>query len=342
VDDTGVTVKPRVAFAMGGDEQLSAVFSKAARSRLDLVADVISDKVLTEFSSVRSLQVLNDVDALITGWGSPVITESVLELAPRLRLIAHSAGTVKAHIDRTCWDRGITVTTAAQANGIPVAQFTLAFILLAGKRTFDAARALHVSQASFAKEGLAHDVGNNGSTVGIIGASRIGRLVIEHLQPFGFTVLLADPTVSDQEAARLGVQLVGLDDLMAGSSVVSLHAPVLPSTIGMIAAKQLAAMKNGSTFINTARGALVDHDALRREAASGRISLVLDVTSPEPLPSGDPLYSMPNVILTPHIAGSMGNELTLVGDFAVTEIERFAAGQPNEHVVTRKALDLMA
>jgi phosphoglycerate dehydrogenase-like enzyme len=155
-------------------------------------------------------------------------------------------------------------------------------------------------------------------------------------------VLLADPTVSDQEALLLGVQLVGLDDLMAGSSVVSLHAPVLPSTIGMIPARQLAAMKDGSTFINTARGALVDHDALRREAATGRISLVLDVTSPELLPSGDPLYSMPNVILTPHIAGSMGNELTLLGDLAVSEIERFAAGQPNKDVVTRHALDLMA
>lgn len=327
---------------MGGDELLSAVFSKEARSRLDSVADVISDRVLTEFSSVRSHQVLHQVDALITGWGSPMITESVLELAPRLRLIAHSAGTVKAHIERSCWDRGITVTTAAHANGIPVAQFTLAFILLAGKRTFDAARALHANQAGFVKESLSHDVGNNGSTVGIIGASRIGRLVIELLRPFAFTVLLADPTVSEQEASELGVQLVSLDHLMAGSSVVSLHAPVLPSTIGMIAAKQLAAMKDGSTFINTARGALVDHDALRRETATGRISAVLDVTSPEPLPNGDPLYAMPNVILTPHIAGSMGNELTLMGDFAVTEIERFAAGQPNQYVVTREALDLMA
>lgn len=342
MDGTGGRVKPRVAFAMGGDEVLSAVFSKEARTRLDSVADVISDRVLAEFSSDRSQQVLNDVDALITGWGSPVITGSVLELAPRLRLIAHSAGTVKAHVERTCWDRGITVTTAAQANGIPVAQFTLAFILLAGKRTFDAARALHVDQASFVKEGLANDIGNNGSTVGIIGASRIGRLVIELLRPFGFTVLLADPTVSDQEALVLGVQLVSLDDLMAGSSVVSLHAPVLPSTVGMIAAKQLAAMKDGSTFINTARGALVDHDALRREAATGRISAVLDVTSPEPLRNGDPLYSMPNVILTPHIAGSMGNELKRMGDLAVTEIERLAAGQPHEHVVSRQALDLMA
>jgi len=327
---------------MGREELLSAVFSKEARSRLDSVADVISDRVLTEFSSARSQQVLKDVDALITGWGCPVITESVLELAPRLRLIAHSAGTVRAHVERSCWDRGITVTTAAQANAIPVAQFTLAFILLAGKRTFDAARLLHVNQAGFVKEGLANDVGNHGSTVGIIGASRIGRLVIELLRPFGFTVLLADPTVSDQEAAGLGVQPVSLDELMAGSSVVSLHAPVLPSTIGMIAARQLAAMKDGATFINTARGALVDHDALRREAATGRISAVLDVTSPEPLPSGDPLYSMPNVILTPHIAGSMGNELTLMGDLAVTEIERFAAGEPNEYVVDRRALDLMA
>jgi phosphoglycerate dehydrogenase-like enzyme len=115
---------------------------------------------------------------------------------------------------------------------------------------------------------------------------------------------------------------------MAQSRIVSLHAPLLPDTIGMIGRAQLAAMPDGAVFINTARGALVDHDALRDEVLQERISAVLDVTDPEPLLTPDPLYGLPNVTLTPHIAGSMGNELARLGAAAVTEIERFAAGQP--------------
>jgi phosphoglycerate dehydrogenase-like enzyme len=304
--------------------------------------DILSMEVLTDFSSVRARSLLAEADALITGWGSPRIDKSVLDLAPRLRLIAHAAGTVKGHVSPACWDRGITVTTAAGANAVPVAEYTLAFILLAGKKTFAEIRSFQNQQNAYQGDNLNPGTGNHGSTVGIIGASRVGRVLLEMLRPFGMRVLLSDPTITQAEAASLGATLTPLENLMARSDVISLHLPALASTRGMIGASQLRAMRDGATFINTSRGTLVDHGALRRELQSGRISAVLDVTDPEPLPDGDPLYGLPNVILTPHLAGSMGNELARLGSCAVAEVERFAAGLPPADAVLVDELTIQA
>lgn len=334
--------RPKVAFALRSQELKEQLFPTVVLRRLSAAADVVHGQVLTEFESEASLRVLSEVDALITGWGTPSIDTRVLDAAPLLRLIAHSAGTIKEHLDPACWDRGIAVTTAAQANAVPVAEFTLAFILLAGKETFRAASQLRKLQEHFDPGRLSGTVGNLGSTVGVIGASRIGSLVLDQLKSFDHEVLLADPTVSDSEAAALGATLVGLDELMACSDVISLHAPLLPATTGMIGAQQLAGMKDGATFINTARGALVDHTALRNELLTGRINAVLDVTEPEPLPSGDPLYGLDNVILTPHIAGSMGNELPRMGESAVAEVLRLAQGREYLHPVQLAQLQVMA
>ncbi|TXN30635.1 hydroxyacid dehydrogenase [Lacisediminihabitans profunda] len=327
---------------MRSDELAATVFTADALERLARVADIVEVGVLTEFGSERARRVLADIDVLITCWGCPVIDAGVLDAAPRLRLVAHSAGTVKGHLEREVWDRGIAVTTAAQANGEPVAEYTLAFILLSAKGALSSARDFARLQDMRAKALMPGQVGNLGSTVGIIGASRIGRRVLELLSPFHHRRLISSPDLSPAQAETLGATLVPLDRLMAESDVVSLHAPVLPSTIGMIGRTQFDAMKTGATFINTARGVLVDHDALRHEAGSGRINAVLDVTYPEPLPAGDPLYGLPNVVLTPHIAGSMGNELPLMGDFAVAEVEQFAAGAPLNYPVTLADLERMA
>lgn len=334
--------RPQVAFAMASNDLRDRLVDAAAMQRLAAVADIVQSDVLTEFKSPRSREALARTTALITGWGSPLIDAEALEASPELQLIAHAAGTVKAHVSAECWDRGIKVTTAAQANGVPVAEYTLAFILLAGKNAAAEQHKQRLGRSSYRGNLLAPGFGNAGGTVGIIGASLIGRLVIELLKPFSFDVLLSDPTVTEAEAAGLGVELVSLDGLMARSRVASLHAPILPSTIGMIGAKELSLLQDGATFINTARGVLVDHDALRAELVAGRISAVLDVTSPEPLPDDDPLYELPNVTLTPHIAGSMGNELVRMGDLAVGEVAYLASGSAPGFPVSREALLEMA
>ncbi|NUR24577.1 MAG: hydroxyacid dehydrogenase, partial [Catenulispora sp.] len=175
--------------------------------------------------------------------------------------------------------------------------------------------------------------GNADRTVGVIGASRIGRLVLPMLVRQGFRVLVADPTLTPAEAAALGpvpgsVELVGLDELLRRSDVVSVHAPSLPETRHLLDDARLALMRDGSVLVNTARGALVDTEALVRHCASGRIDAFLDVTDPEPLPPGHPLFLLPNVMVTPHLAGAMGTEVAGLGDFAIAEVERYLKGLP--------------
>jgi phosphoglycerate dehydrogenase-like enzyme len=320
------------------DEALRrALFPEPLWARLTGLVDLAVPDVLTDFDRDD----LADVEVLVTGWGCPLIDDRALRRMPALRLVAHTAGTVKGHVSPVCWEAGVVVTTAAAANGVPVAEFTLAQILLANKAVPDAVRR-YAETRSFSPPTPGPTIGNYQRTVGIIGASTIGRRLIQLLRPFDLEVLLADPTVDPAAAERLGVRLVDLDELMALADVVSLHAPVLPSTIGMIGGRQLGLMRDGATFVNTARGVLVDHDALRAELATGRISAVLDVTDPEPLPADDVLFELPNVVLTPHLAGSVGTELHRMASSTLDEIEAYAAGLPVPHPVTAVDLCRMA
>ncbi|WP_415854568.1 hydroxyacid dehydrogenase [Sinomonas sp. G460-2] len=334
--------RPRVAFSMRSAALRDRLFDPAARERLEAIADVVSDDVLTEFDSQAARMVLGRTTALITGWGCPYLGGEVLDVAKGLRLIAHAAGSVKGHVGEAAWDRGVIVTTAAQANAVPVAEYTLAAILLSGKDAFEERAQLRLGRSRYRRPGSGATNGNYGTTVGVIGASRVGRLVLERLKAFDFRVLLADPTLRPSDAVALGAELVPLEELLSESRIVSLHAPILPTTVGMIGATELSLMRDGATFINTARGVLVDHRALRAELRSGRLRAILDVTDPEPLADSDVLYELDNVVLTPHIAGSMGNELARMGDLAVAEVERLAAGMAPAYAISRETLAVMA
>jgi phosphoglycerate dehydrogenase-like enzyme len=146
----------------------------------------------------------------------------------------------------------------------------------------------------------------------------------------GFRVLLTDPTLTPEDARAMtpSVELVELDELLTRSDVVSVHAPSLPETHHLLDDRRLSLMRDGAVLVNTARGALIDTDALTRHCASGRIDAFLDVTDPEPLPVGHPLFALPNVLVTPHLAGAMGTEVAVLGEFAVAEVERLVRGLP--------------
>lgn len=279
---------------------------------------------------------LGEVDVLVSTWGMPPVDEALLALAPRVRGIFYAAGSVKGFVTPALWARGITVSSAATVNAIPVAEYTVAVIVLSNKRFWQVMR--QPGQAMPAGEPR----GNYRRTVGIIGASLVGRAVMRLLQSYDLEVLLYDPFVDAAEAARLNVQQTTLPELMARADVVSLHAPNLPHLRHMIDATLLASMQNGATFINTARGALVNEQALLREVSSGRIHAVLDVTDPEPPVADSPFYTLPNVIYTPHIAGSMAQECQRMVDFALDELERFLAGAPLCNPIVPAALDMLA
>jgi len=155
-------------------------------------------------------------------------------------------------------------------------------------------------------------------------------------------VVVSDPFLDEEEAVALGVGLLELEELLSTSDVVSLHAPLLDSTRRMVGADQLARMPDGAWLLNTARGGLVDTEALTAEVATGRLQAFLDTPDPEPLPPDSPLYDLEGAVLTPHIAGSLGSEVSRMGDLAVTEVERFVAGEPPLHPVVRSDLDHIA
>jgi phosphoglycerate dehydrogenase-like enzyme len=332
-----VAARPRAAFAMA-TRTARQVLYPAAVERIRAAVDVDPDVVLDRFEGAR----LSDVELLITGWGCAPLTADVLGAAPRLRAIVHTAGTVRHHVTDACWERGIAVSSAAAANAVPVAEYAVAMILLAGKRVPEIARRFRGERVQQDWNVLFPEAGNYRTTVGLLGASLIGRRVAELLRPFDVEVLLHDPYVADDEIRELGADPVGLDEVFARGGVVSLHAPLLPSTRGMVDARLLGLMRDGATLINTARGGLVDHVALERELLSGRLRAVLDVTTPEPLPADSPLWDCDGVLLTPHIAGSKGNELRRLADSAADEVQRWAAGLPFAHPVRRELLPLTA
>ncbi|MEU6668496.1 hydroxyacid dehydrogenase [Streptomyces sp. NPDC046727] len=282
---------------------------------------------------------LAEAEILISGWGCPRLTADVLAGAPRLRAVMHAAGSVRPLVSDAMWERGIVVSSAADANAGPVIAYTLALITLAARRTLTMAAGYGGEWKDFASR-----PGADGSTVGIVGASRIGRGVLAGLRrsDAGYRLLLSDPYVTDEEARRLGAERVGLAELCRRSAVVSVHAPLLPETTGLLDAGMLGLIPDGGVLVNTARGAVVDTEALTRECVSGRLEAYLDVTEPEPLPPGHPLLSLPNVLVTPHIAGAQGREVRRLGEYAAAEIERWVAGEPLLGAVTREALPHLA
>ena len=333
--------QPRLDGLLAMDpEVLPAVLPPALLERLRRTLEFGTAAPVTDFGDPAAALALRSAEAIVSGWGCPPIDEAVLDAAPRLRAVIHSAGTVKGHVSPLVWERGVLVSSAASANALPVAQYTLGMVLLAGKQAFRMA-GQYLRYGSGLDKAI-EDVGNYDRTVGVIGASRVGRLVLPMLAGQGFRTLVCDPTLDPQEAARLtpsgGTRLVGLDELLRASDIVSVHAPLLPSTSGLLDKRRLSLMRDGATLVNTARGGLVDTEALTRECVSGRINAVLDVTEPEPLPAGHPLLHLPNVVVTPHIAGALGNEVAQLGRHAVEEVERLAAGLPLAGLVLRDEL----
>lgn len=321
--------RPCTVLAMGADIHRS-LLADGILDRLHTVARVDTSTTITTITDASPADAhrLAHVEVLYTHWGAPALTEDALHRMPRLRAVVHAAGSVKHHVTDAVWKRGITVSSAAAANALPVAEFTLAAILFANKRVLDIAHGYARTRRQPSLLPYFDGYGNYHRTIGVVGASRIGRRVIELLSPLDLHVLLHDPYLDPAGARALGAEPAGLDELARRSDVVTIHAPQLPETRHMFDARRLALLRDGATLINTARGSLVDTEALTRHLVSGRIHAVLDVTEPDVPPADSPLYTLPNVLLTPHIAGSLGNELGRMADWATDEVARYAQGLP--------------
>lgn len=268
---------------------------------------------------------LREVDLLFSGWGGPRLDAAFLQAAPRLQAVFYAGGTVNPIVTREFWERNIPITSAAGANAVPVAEYTLSQILFGLKGGWHTA-------LSIKREGKYPPrqvfPGNYRSTVGLISLGLIGQRVCELLQQFDLKILAYDPYLDPQFARQLNVELCPLDEVFRRADAVSLHTPWLPETEGMITGEHFAMMKPNTVFINTARGAVVrENEMISVLAQRPDLIAVLDVTYPEPPVAGSPLFTLPNVILTPHIAGSLGAETQRLGETMLEELKRYLQGE---------------
>jgi phosphoglycerate dehydrogenase-like enzyme len=286
-------------------------------------------------------------EAVVTGWGSPAFTIAVLKRADRLRIVAHSAGSIKGLFPREVVDadvvpRGLIVFSANRAIALNVAEYTVGAMIMVPRRFVEQTAAIRTSDA-WRDPGLAPNaLYLRGATVGLVSASTVAREVIPLLRPFDVRILVYDPYLSDREAGRLDVEKVELDALFERSDIVSLHAPSIPTTRHMVGARQLARLRDGALLINSSRGSVLDHDALLREAETGRIRVVLDVTEPEPLPADHPLRPLPNVYLTPHMSGTGAYGYFKIGEMTLEALEACFAERPVAGAVDWSRYELLA
>ncbi len=271
-----------------------------------------------------------NVEIILSSWGMPRMDQEFLDHFPKLRAVFYAAGEATYFVTSASRDRGIVVSNAKQANAIPVAEYTTSVALLSLKRFWHFMRQTHRTKVW--KWEIGDAIGSYQATVGLLSLGAVGRKVAQMLSHHEIKLIGYDPHLNQEHADEIGVHLVSLEELFSCSDVLTVHAPHLPETVNLVDASLLQRMKPYATFINTSRGAVVNQDDLisvLRQRPD--MTAVLDVTWPEPPETDSPLYALENVILTPHIAGSLGNEVTRLGRWMVDDMYRFLDGRPLKH-----------
>jgi phosphoglycerate dehydrogenase-like enzyme len=330
--------KPVVAITIG-QSHYRRMMSQEAWDALAAFARVVHHPGPEPASKDDLLALLPDADGCLTSWGVACLDADVIAAAPRLQVMAHMGSSVARFVSEALWQRGIRVTTAAPILARDVAETTLGLMIVGLKRIWPLGQL--VRQGGWRESPYWPSRELYGKTVGIIGASHVGRHVIELLRPFGTRILLYDPYVSEDGAARLGVTKADLEDLLSQADVVTLHAPAKQETYHLLDAGRLALMKDDALLINTARGTLIDESALVSELRKGRFFAFLDVTDPEPPAVTSPLRKLDNVVVTPHLAGCI-EDCGRMGEMAVEELRRYFAGESPLYQVTRDMLARIA
>ncbi len=324
-------MKP-IVLSLLTEEHIPKVFHKEVWEKIN---DTYTVKSALEDQEAEAI--LIECSAVLTGWGTNFeFTPERLNNAKNLKIIAHTAGTIKMFFpnpeSRTVLlSRGITVFAGLEGMARNVAEATIGLLILAMRRWPELSIGSHAIQNNvLAKDRSViprNDQFLTKATVGLVGLSTVARMTIPLLKAFDCRILAYDPFINAQKAGLLGVELVELNDLFRMSDAVSLHAPAVPSTRHMIGTEQLSLLRDGATLINTARGMIIDHYSLYEKCRTSRISVALDVTDPEPLPLDSPLLSLPNVYILPHIAGLGYAGLFQMGDQAFDAINSAMTGE---------------
>lgn len=321
------------------------VFAPDTIGALEREFGLCKDHVYTKEEILENPEIGADVDYLFSTWSCPLLSaEQIHTCFPRLKAMFYAAGSVQG-IARQYLANGAKIFSAWAANGVPVAETTVAQIVLANKGFFMAARycSRSLDMRGKAVSYVTGTRGNYGARVGIIGVGMIGTMVCERLKQYKLEVVAYDPFCSPEKAEKLGIRLVSLEELFSTCDVISNHLANNAQTKGMLTYDLFSRMKPYAVFLNTGRGAqLVEEDLVRALREKPGACAVLDVTDPEPPVADSPFYGMDNVILTPHLAGSQSDEVHRMAEYMLEEARRLEAGEPLRYSVTEEMLKTMA
>ncbi len=333
--------RPTVAITIGRSNY-ERMFSERAWASLDEFATVVHHDDADPADKQALMDVLPGASACITSWGVAQLDSDVVGAATSLRAMAHMGSSVKRFLSDSVWERGIRVTSAGITLARDVAETTLGMMIVGRKRIWPLGQ--HVREGGW-RDSPTWDRWDarelTRSTVGIVGASNVGRHVIELLGPFETDILVSDPFLTEEDASVLGVTRVELHELAERADIVSLHCPENEHTRHILDSEVMTKLSDGCLIINTARGGLIDEEALIAELSTGRIFAFLDVTDPEPPALDSPLRRLGNVVVTPHIAGCIEN-CNRMGELAVEEVRRALAGEPAVYEIRQDMLDRIA
>lgn len=332
----------RAIFLCEKTDKIFRVYNADAVRELQKLTN-IGKKIYTKADVLADPTAFSEVELIFSTWGMPQLTEDEIKACfPSLKCVFYGAGTVQKFA-RPFLNCGVKVFSAWAANAVPVAEMTVAQIILANKGYFLTNRLYHAKGVAASKEAFERCRGNYGETVGIIGAGMIGKLVIEMLKNYNLKVLVFDPFLPDEKAAELGVRKCELEELFENAFVVSNHLANNPQTVGMLNYGLFSKMRENAVFINTGRGAqVVEEDLVRILSERPDLTALLDVTYPEPPVDDHPFYTLQNCLLTPHIAGSAGDEVARMGEYMLGECTSYLNGEVGKYEVSMKMLETMA
>lgn len=314
------------------------VFGQGRKARIAGLTDLYPH-VVNAANFDEHAPALSDIDVIFATWGMPRFSDRHFASMPKLRAVFYAAGNVKAFAQPLI-ERDVTLISAWGINAVPVSEMCLSQVLLSLRGYFRAVRNYRSVKTHDAK--VFQRAGVMGETVGLIGLGKIGARLRYLLTDYPVKVIAYDPFLTPEHAKELHVESVSLREVFERSLVVSNHTPDLPSTQGVLTGAHFGAMRDGATFINTGRGAqVVEDDLIRVLSERPDITALLDVTAPEPPPDGSLLWTLPNIVISPHVGGTIGDEVVRLADCVIDEYERWAAGRTLEFEVTAEVLATM-
>jgi phosphoglycerate dehydrogenase-like enzyme len=330
--------RPKAALFYDYPPEDGEVFGLGRRERIAGLSELYPEVVNGE-NFDRHAGNLAEVEVIFATWGMPRFTEHHFASLPNLKAVFYAAGNVRAFAAPLV-ERGIVLVSAWDINAIPVAELCLSQILLSLRGYFRSVRRYREIKTAEAK-GFPR-AGVFGETVGLIGLGKIGTRLRRLLAAYPLRMIAHDPVLSPERAAELDVESVSLEEVFRRALVVSNHVPDLDSTRGLLTGRHFESLREGATFINTGRGAqVVEDDLIRVLTARPDLTALLDVTWPEP-PAGDsPLWTLSNVLISPHIGGTIGDEVVRLADCAIEEFEAWISGRPLRYQVTAEVLATM-